>query len=108
MKTGDIVLVPFPYVELATAKVRPAVVVTLTNDKYEDVVVSAVSSVVPNKPGKTEIVLTANRINKLRTQSVIKVDRIVTLKRSTVITLLGKLSPTELQRFKAIFRGLVD
>ncbi len=108
MKAGDIVLVPFPYAEFAAVKVRPAVVVALTADKYEDVVVSAVSSVVPNKPSRTEIVLMPNRTNKLRAQSVIKVDRIVTFKQSAVITQLGKLSPNELQRFKAIFRSLVD
>ncbi len=66
MKLGDIILVPFPYADLATAKVRPAVVVTHTKDKYEDIVLSAISSVVPAMPSVYEIIVTPTRLNKLR------------------------------------------
>ncbi|MBK8553336.1 MAG: type II toxin-antitoxin system PemK/MazF family toxin [Ignavibacteria bacterium] len=48
MKTGDIVLVPFPFSELNNIKVRPAVVISTTKDKYEDLIVSAISSVIPD------------------------------------------------------------
>lgn len=41
MKTGNIILVPFPFSELTNIKVRPAVVISTTKDKYEDVIVSA-------------------------------------------------------------------
>ncbi len=44
MKTGDIILIPFPFSELTEIKVRPAVVVAVTKDKYNDVVLSAISS----------------------------------------------------------------
>jgi mRNA interferase MazF len=108
MTTGDIILVPFPYAELTTTKVRPAVVIGLTNDKYEDIIVSAISSVVPSKPKETEIVLTPNRTNNLRAQSVIKVDRIVTLKKENIIASLGRLTVTERNAFKSAFRSLVD
>lgn len=40
MKTGNIILVPFPFSELTNIKVRPAVVISTTKDKYEDVIVS--------------------------------------------------------------------
>lgn len=39
MKTGDIVLVPFPFSELTNVKVKPAVVICVTKDKYKDVVI---------------------------------------------------------------------
>jgi len=48
MKTGEIVLVPFPFSELTNIKVRPAVVVSSTKDKFEDIIVSAISSVIPD------------------------------------------------------------
>lgn len=60
MKIGDIILVPFPFAELTNKKVRPAVIITETDDKYKDIVVSAISSVVPSKISKREILL--NRI----------------------------------------------
>ncbi len=44
MKTGDIILIPFPFSELTQIKVRPAVVVAVTKDKYNDLVLAAISS----------------------------------------------------------------
>jgi mRNA interferase MazF len=108
MTLGDIILVPFPYADLTTAKVRPAVVVTHTKDKYEDIVLSAISSVVPSRSSEYEIIVAPTRLNKLRARSVIKVDRLATLRRENVVGRLGKLSPSELQKFKQIFRNLVE
>ena len=81
MITGAIVLIPFPFAELNNIKVRPAVVVTTTRDKYEDLVLCAVSSVMPPVFGPFEMSLYPNKINNLRVPSVIKIDRVVTLKR---------------------------
>lgn len=39
MKTGDIILIPFPFTELKNVKVRPAVVITETADRYKDLVI---------------------------------------------------------------------
>src|SRR5665213_1265671 len=80
MRIGDIILIPFPYAELTHVKVRPAVVITQTEDKHKDMVVSAISSVIPNKLSKREFTITPNLTNKLRAVSVVKTDRIVTLK----------------------------
>ncbi len=33
MKTGDIVIIPFPFAELTNIKARPAVVIAETKDK---------------------------------------------------------------------------
>ena len=107
MKIGDIVLIPFPFAELTNKKVRPAVVIAETADKYKDVVVSAISSVVPEILSKREIVLESNQINMLRVQSVLKVDRIVTLKREDKIADLGKLSKSELTKFKLILSEII-
>lgn len=108
MKTGDIVLVPYPFAELSNVKVRPALVITTTKDKYQDILVSAITSVVRGKAGKFEILLQPNKTNNLRAISIIKVDRIVTLKKEDVIATLGKLSLSELKVFKGKFKKLVD
>ena len=34
MKTGNIILIPFPFAELTTNKARPGVVVTVTKDRF--------------------------------------------------------------------------
>ena len=107
MKIGDIILIPFPFAELTNKKVRPAVVVAETDDKYNDLVVSAISSIVPVKISKREIILKHNNVNKLRVNSVIKVDRIVTLKHEDKIADLGSLSDKELQDLKNIIVEMI-
>lgn len=108
MKNGDIVLLPFPFAELTNRKVRPAVVVCETKDKYKDIVVCAVSSVVPTVPGQNEILLHPDKVNNLRADSVIKVDRIVTVKRHDVITQIGKLDAANKAAFNNKFKQLTD
>jgi hypothetical protein len=44
MKTGDIILIPFLFSDLRATKARPAVVATVTKDRFKDVVIAAVSS----------------------------------------------------------------
>ncbi len=85
MKTGNIILVPFPFSEITNIKVRPAVVISTTKDKYEDVIVSAISSVIPDSISANEIIIESNSINNLRVKSVLKVDRIVTIKRNQLL-----------------------
>jgi DMSO/TMAO reductase YedYZ molybdopterin-dependent catalytic subunit len=57
MTIGQIILIPFPFAEFNQKKVRPAVVITETADKYKDVVVSAISSVVPSKTSSREFIV---------------------------------------------------
>ena len=108
MKTGDVILIPFPYAEANDVKVRPAVVVTLTKDKYKDIVVCAISSVLPKQASKFEILLSPSSKNKLRIKSVLKVDRIVTLIVENKIADLGELDSKDLSAFIKTFKSLVD
>src|SRR5665213_3532540 len=96
MKTGTIILVPFPFSELTNIKVRPAVVIGLTKDKYADLIVCAISSVIPEAQNKNEMLLKPDSVNNLRVESIIKIDRIVTLKKESKIADLGNLSAEEL------------
>ena len=110
MKTGDIVLIPFPFAELTSVKVRPAVVICETKDKYKDLVVSAISSIVTKDLSENEILIRPGKENKLKADSMIKVDRIVTVKRDDLIAEpeLGKLEPKQVELFKTKFKNLVN
>lgn len=107
MKFGQIILVPFPFAELTNKKVRPAVVITETADKYKDIVVSAISSVVPSKLSKREIIIKANNANNLRVNSIIKSDRLLTVKREDVITTLGTFSEKEINTFRSVLTQMI-
>jgi len=108
MKAGDIILIPFPFAEYTNRKVRPSVLVCLTKDKYKDLVVSAISSVVPDRLNENEILIRPDKTNNLRTESVIKVDRIVPVKAEDVIANIGELNKDDLAKFKRKFKNLID
>jgi mRNA interferase MazF len=107
MKIGDIILIPFPFSELNKIKVRPAVIIKETQDKYNDYGVSAISSVLPEHISEREVFIPANNVNHLRVDSVIKVDRIVTVRRDQKIADLGKLSSRNLAEFKSILLQMI-
>ena len=108
MKTGDIILIPFPFTNLTTSKARPAVIVTITKDYYKDVVIAAISSVLPNQLTDNEMIIQPSTSNKLKVKSVLKIDRLATVKQVDMIAPLGKLNASELNVFQAIFKKLVD
>ncbi len=108
MNTGDIVLIPFPFTDLTNRKVRPATVICETKDVYKDLVLCAISSVVPPTLTESEILLNKDKENGLRKDSVLKVDRVVTAKRQDMIAQIGKLNSADLTTFKEKFKSLVD
>lgn len=108
MKTGNIILIPFPFSELTQLKLRPAVVITETKDRYRDLVLSAISSQIIEPLTSNEIFLKPGSLNGLRVSSVIKVDRIFTLKQEKVVAQIGNLSAKDLAKFKEVFKSLVD
>lgn len=111
-KGGDILLIPFPFSGLADIKIRPVVVVCETRDKFKDLVVCAISSVIPESLTPNQILIDERneslRSSGLRKNSVIKVDRIATLKSELVIKCLGKLTGRVLNDFIETFRNLVN
>jgi mRNA-degrading endonuclease toxin of MazEF toxin-antitoxin module len=77
-------------------------------DSYKDLVLCAISSVLPKKQSVNEILLRKDKINNLRVDSIVKVDRITTAKRADVLKVIGKLNEIDLGIFKEKFRNLID
>lgn len=108
LSCGDIILLPFPFTDLSNVKVRPAVFVTYTEDVFKDIVICAISSVIPEVLTNNELLIIPSPINNLRSKSIIKIDRIATIKQNHIIQKLGNLNITELINFKNIFQSLVN
>jgi mRNA interferase MazF len=108
MKTGDIILIPFPFSDLLTTKARPAVIATVTKDRFKDIVIAAVSSVLPTHLTANEILIQPSLHNKLKVKSVLKIDRLATVRQVDMIAPLGELDPMELKSFQSVFKKLVD
>jgi len=83
-------------------------VVTETKDAYHDIVICAISSVIPMNLSDREILLKSSAVNELRADSIIKVDRLATLKKADVKAKLGKLNRKELLLFRKEFCKLLE
>lgn len=92
---GAVVLVPFPFTDLTSQKVRPAVIVS-SDPQEEDVVVVFISSVLPRHASANEFVLKNHHpdypATGLKVSSVFKMRKLLTLHRSMILRYLGQLS----------------
>jgi mRNA interferase MazF len=88
MSKGKFVLIPFPFTDLSGQKVRPALV--LHASKGEDCIVAFISSTVPKKKRPFDLHIKASQQNGLKSDSVIKLDKLATLQKTIILGELGK------------------
>ncbi|MGD0252663.1 MAG: type II toxin-antitoxin system PemK/MazF family toxin [Verrucomicrobiota bacterium] len=96
MNKWDVVLVGYPFSSLLVTKIRPAVIVSpdAYHQKGEDILVILVTSNTSRQSPHDIIVTTAHPEFKqtgLRKDSAIRVSKIMTLEKSKVQHVLGKL-----------------
>lgn len=97
LRRGDVVLVPFPFTDLTTEKLRPAIIISVDPQKT-DVVIAFVSSVVsPERLSETDYLLNQDNPDFARTGlkkgSTFKMRKLLTIERSKIIRRLGRVSP---------------
>ena len=107
---GDIALVPFPFTDLTARKVRPAVIVSPDPQRL-DVVVAFLSSVIPPELVETDWVLPITHseftLTGLKTTSVFRMGKLLTLHRSLIMRKLGRVGPTIQRELDARLRRAV-
>lgn len=106
-KFGTIVLIPFPFTDLSSSKLRPALIISKENNT-EDIIVAFISSKVETKPNsiilqKTDVIF---KHTGLKTNSTLRFDKIATLEKKTVLGELGKLPKDFFEKHKATFFGV--
>lgn len=87
MKKGDIVLTPFPFTDLSETKFKPALIISLYKD---DVVLAFISSII-NRVDTYEILIKKSGKNGLKTDSILKLNKLITLDRKIVVGKIGEL-----------------
>jgi mRNA interferase MazF len=96
---SDVVLVPFPFSDLSTSKVRPAVVVS--SDLYHatepDLLLAALTSKVATATGPFDYVLDDWRAAGLRRPSALE-PALFTLDPARVLHRIGALTPADMER----------
>ena len=104
---GKIILVPFPFTDLTSAKIRPALILSKTSKKA-DVIVAFISSRIaedgsafPIKSGDLHFSKTGLKVN-----SEIRLDKIATLNKDIILGELGSLNQSVLSKIKPVFQKI--
>ena len=109
---NKIVLVPFPFDDLSSQKVRPAVCLTKEIQPYKHVVLAFITSNVSSTPSDTDFVIDSKDVDFTRTglkvSSTIRLHRLMTVSKKLVVSVLGELSPTQQAGIKKRLRNLFE
>lgn len=105
-KFGTIVLIPFPFTDLTSAKLRPALIVSKTAN-YDDVILVFITSRKPKKLLKSHFPLRVGDAafpeTGLKTDSIFRFDKIATLNQKLILGELGKCNAALLKKMKVSF-----
>ena len=100
LQKGDIVLVPFPFTDLTSTKLRPAIILWSSNISF-DVTVCFISSQNLSTLTPEEFLLSKSdpefSQTGLKTNSKVRVSRIVTIERRLITRRIGKLGNHQVQ-----------
>src|SRR5436309_11081548 len=100
MTKRKVVLVPFPFDDLSSTKVRPAVCLTDPLGPHRHVVLAFITSRIPGSLLRTDLVLDSRdpgfTATGLRVSSTLQLHRLMTVSTALIRRELGHLSP-ELQ-----------
>ncbi len=104
-RRGDLVLVPFPFSDLSTTKVRPAVVVSsaLYHSLEPDLLLTAITSKVAAATGPLDYLLTDWQAAGLRYPSALK-PVLFTLDPTRVLYRIGTLTNSDLTEIEERLR----
>lgn len=99
MTKHKVVLVPFPFDDLSSTKVRPAVCLTDPIGPHKHVVLAFITSRVPAEPLSTDLIFAENdedfAATGLRVSSALQLHRMITVTTGIFIRELGRLPETK-------------
>jgi mRNA interferase MazF len=101
LSKGDIVLVQFPFSDLSQTKLRPALVLAVSKS-FDEITLCFISSQKVQSLSFDEfaIVKSDNEFSQtgLKTDSKVRVTRIITLERKLILRKIGKLSKQQMNQ----------
>jgi mRNA interferase MazF len=112
-KHGDVVLVIYPFTDLTSTKQRPAVIVSADwfNRRSDgDVVLVAITSVVPSTISRDEFALTQADLTSagLPKPSIVKVGKVFTGHKVLIKKRLGRMPDETLKNIIAKLKEILD
>lgn len=107
-----VILVPFPFDNFSTTKVRPALCLTQPIGKYNHIVIAFISSKVPEILLPSDIIINKNdksfKKTGLRVNSVIRIHKIVSIPKELIKRELGQLDKNFQNKVKYSISKLFD
>ncbi|WP_291102167.1 MULTISPECIES: type II toxin-antitoxin system PemK/MazF family toxin [unclassified Flavobacterium] len=94
MKKGDIVLLSFPFTDLKGKKIRPALVLVVSD---LDVIVAFVTTQFKWQ-NSYDILLEPDNFNGLKKSSLVRLSKITTIDKDLILGKLGELNTLDLQK----------
>ena len=112
MTKYKVVLVPFPFDDLSSNKVRPAVCLTEPIGQYRHVVLAFITSKVPEELLETDILIASDDegfgLSGLQISSALRLHRMMTATTNIVQRELGELSEIKQEIVKSKLKTLFD
>jgi mRNA interferase MazF len=110
MTRHRVVLVPFPFDDLSSSKVRPAVCLTDPIGPHNHIIPAFITSSVPDKPLETDLVIDSScagfASTGLRVSSTLQLHRLMTVTQSLLRRELGTLTSEMQAQVHERLRGL--
>jgi len=104
MIKNTVVLVPFPFDDFSTTKVRPAICLTNKIGQFGHIVIAFITSQIPDDLEQSDMVLKINdkdfQQTGLKVSSVIRLHRIVTIPGHLIKRELGKITKSQEKELK--------
>jgi mRNA interferase MazF len=97
---GDLLLVTYPYTDMGQTKKRPALVLVDTGDA--DILLARLTSQTHSTP--FDVALQDWRGSGLLGPSTVRLHKLATIEKTSIIRLLGNLLPADRQRVSAVLR----
>jgi mRNA interferase MazF len=104
MSKGDIILIPFPFTDLTGIKLRPAVILIVTN---YDLTVSFITTQIKWRES-TDIELLPSKKSGIKKVSLIRLSKIATVDKSLAVGKLGELQQVKMSELNLKLKQLLQ
>ena len=106
-KQGDIILIPFPFSDLTSAKQRPAVVVSNDQFNQNNYIVAKITSVIRND--RFSFSINSNDIDReLKYKSEVRVNELFTVNSSVIIKKFASFNKSKLKKLTQDIKKIMD
>jgi mRNA interferase MazF len=108
----SVVLVPFPFDDFSSIKVRPALCLTNSIGNFDQVIIAFISSKIPNETIESDVLMLKSHENfnttGLTIDSVIRLHKIVTIPKQLIKRQLGEIDSKVIVEIKKKIKNIYE